>query len=110
MFWLQIVLADVCMVLSVCLCLQSFQGWVLDKEFASKLDKDWDLHTVRDAAYAALAAVGREQLHFRPPDEQNDHKVTCGVKAEYADRVSPKQILSLVLSHHVLSLLASGRV
>jgi hypothetical protein len=23
--------------------------------------------------------VGKEKMHFRPPEEQNDHKVTCGV-------------------------------
>jgi hypothetical protein len=27
----------------------------------------------------ADAQVGKEKMHFRPPEEQNDHKVTCGV-------------------------------
>ena len=77
---------------------QSFQGWVLDKEFAKTLDKGWDLHAVREAAYGALAAVGKQHMHFRPPDEQNDHKVTCGVKTEYADRVGAN-LLQINSSH-----------
>lgn len=68
--------------------LQGFQGWELDNTFAKQLDRQWDLHKVREATYAALAAVGKEQMHFRPPEEQNDHKVTCGVKSVVADRVS----------------------
>jgi hypothetical protein len=43
---------------------------------------------VRDAAYAALAAVGKDAMHFRPPEEQNDHKVTCGVRADVLDAVA----------------------
>lgn len=31
--------------------------------------------------------VGRERMHFRPPEEQNDHKVTCGVQVEALPRV-----------------------
>ena len=66
---------------------QSFQGWTLDQEFAARLDRDWDLEKVRDATYKALAAAGRDRMHFRPPDEQNDHKVTCGVRADILDKV-----------------------
>ena len=32
---------------------------------------------MREAAYKALAQVGKERMHFRPPDEQNAHKVSC---------------------------------
>lgn len=53
--------------------------WVVDQDHVALLDQDWDLNVVRDAAYAALASVGRDSMHFRPPDEQNEHKVTCGV-------------------------------
>ena len=49
--------------------------WVVDAEYASRLDQQWSLEAVRDATYAALAAVGKDSMHFRPPDEQNDHKV-----------------------------------
>lgn len=31
--------------------------------------------------------VGKEQMHFRPPEEQNDHKVTCGVNVSVLQRV-----------------------
>ncbi|PNH08188.1 putative sucrose-phosphatase 1 [Tetrabaena socialis] len=36
----------------------------------------------RDACYKALAEVGKDSMHFRPKDEQNDYKVTCGVSDE----------------------------
>lgn len=49
--------------------------WVEDERHSATLDRGWDLDIVRDAAYSALAKVGRERMHFRPPDEQNDHKV-----------------------------------
>lgn len=50
-------------------------GWEEDKEWSARLDDGWHLNTVREAAYHALAAVGRDVMHFRPPEEQNDHKV-----------------------------------
>lgn len=61
--------------------------WVEDKQYASRLDHEWKLDTVREATYAALAAAGREKMHFRPPEEQNDHKVTCGVHVDVMDQV-----------------------
>ena len=42
---------------------------------------------MRDATYKALTVAGKERMHFRPPDEQNEHKVTCGVKADVIDKV-----------------------
>lgn len=48
--------------------------WVENAEYAAQLNEGWDLNVVREAAYAALAAVGRDHMHFRPPEEQNDHK------------------------------------
>lgn len=67
--------------------LQSFQGWQQDLDFARKLDVGWNLETVREAAYKALATVGRDSMHFRPPEEQNDHKITCGVRTEVLHQV-----------------------
>ena len=49
--------------------------WVVDADHVALLDDVWDLDVVRDAAYVALAKVGRDHMHFRPPDEQNEHKV-----------------------------------
>ena len=66
-------------------------SWVEDAQYASRLDRAWKLDTVREATYAALAAAGRGKMHFRPPEEQNDHKVTCGVHADVMDQVQ-KQI------------------
>lgn len=48
--------------------------WVENAVYAAQLDEGWDLNVVREATYAALAAVGRDHMHFRPPEEQNDHK------------------------------------
>lgn len=50
--------------------------WVVDADHVAMLDDAWDLDVVREATYAALAAVGRENMHFRPPDEQNEHKAS----------------------------------
>lgn len=68
--------------------MQSFQGWSVDENFAARLDEDWDIVKVRNATYKALAAAGKERMHFRPPDEQNDHKVTCGVRADIVEKVA----------------------
>lgn len=52
--------------------------WVVDADHVAMLDYAWDLDIVREATYAALAAVGKDNMHFRPPDEQNEHKVSAG--------------------------------
>lgn len=57
-------------------------SWEEDKGWEAQLQAGWNLTVVREAAYAALAKVGKERMHFRPPDEQNQHKVTCGVKVD----------------------------
>jgi hypothetical protein len=56
--------------------------WVEDAGYVAQLDEDWHLEVVREAAYAALAAVGRDNMHFRPPDEQNEHKVRARVQGQ----------------------------
>ena len=61
--------------------------WAEDAGWAARLDEGWDLDAVRDAAYRALAEAGRDGMHFRPPEEQNAHKVTCGVRVEALPRV-----------------------
>ena len=48
---------------------------VEDMHYSARLDEGWNLEIVREAAYASLAAAGREKMHFRPPEEQNAHKV-----------------------------------
>lgn len=57
--------------------------WVEDVGYAAQLDEDWHLEDVREATYAALAAVGRDNMHFRPPDEQNEHKVRLGAHSAW---------------------------
>ena len=39
------------------------------------LDEAWSVEAVREASYKALAEVGKDSMHFRPPEEQNAHKV-----------------------------------
>lgn len=34
-----------------------------------------------------ISQVGKEVMHFRPPDEQNEHKVTCGLAVAVLPRV-----------------------
>eukprot|EP00878_Enallax_costatus_P014266 GHUV01014922.1.p1 GENE.GHUV01014922.1~~GHUV01014922.1.p1 ORF type:complete len:413 (+),score=120.28 GHUV01014922.1:330-1568(+) len=74
-------------------------GWKEDMGWSKQLDQGWKVAAVRDAAYAALAKVGKDVMHFRPPDEQNDHKVTCGVNCSVLERV---------LDHITASLEAAG--
>uniref|UniRef100_A0A7S0QZA9 Sucrose phosphatase-like domain-containing protein n=1 Tax=Chlamydomonas leiostraca TaxID=1034604 RepID=A0A7S0QZA9_9CHLO len=56
--------------------------WAEDMGWSKTLDADWKLEGAREACYRALAEVGKERMHFRPPEEQNAHKVTCGVRAD----------------------------
>lgn len=63
------------------------KGWQVDEEWRRTLDRGWNVDVVRDAAYKALAMVGKEKMHFRPPEEQNRHKITCGVHASVEEAV-----------------------
>lgn len=60
--------------------------WVVDEDHMALLDEHWDLNVVRDAAYAALAAVGRDAMHFRPKEEQNEHKVSVRVRVKEREK------------------------
>lgn len=83
-------------------------AWRAAPGHAPRLDAGWDLEAVRDAAYAALAAVGRDAMHFRPPAEQNEHKVTCGVHVGALARVA-QDVRERLARHGVrLRLVASG--
>ena len=57
-------------------------AWVEDAVYTARLGHGWDLQAVREAAYSALAAVGKDAMHFRPPGEMNDHKVTPNPHSE----------------------------
>lgn len=84
-------------------------SWVEDLQYASRLDHAWKLDTVREATYAALAAAGREKMHFRPPEEQNDHKVTCGVHVDVIDQVQQQISESLDADGVEARLILSGK-
>lgn len=49
--------------------------WLEDQTWSAQLEEGWHLDAVREATYHAVAAVGRDGMHFRPPEEQNSHKV-----------------------------------
>ena len=53
--------------------------WEEDEEYCHQLDENWKIEAVREAAYAALSAVTKEKMHFRPASEMHAHKITCGV-------------------------------
>jgi hydroxymethylpyrimidine pyrophosphatase-like HAD family hydrolase len=59
--------------------------WEEDAAYSTLLDQGWDLAIAREACYAALAAVGADRMHFRPAEEMNSHKLTCGVRADTVD-------------------------
>lgn len=39
--------------------------WTEDRGWIERLDEGWKLDVVREAAYGALAAVGKGKMHFR---------------------------------------------
>lgn len=61
--------------------------WVEDEAFTASLGQGWQLEGVREACYRALARVGKDAMHFRPPSEMSEHKVTCGVRLDVLDSV-----------------------
>ena len=62
-------------------------GWVEDDGWTHKLDTNWSTELVIQAADVAIKECGAENAHFRPANEQNEHKVTVGVKDEFVDTV-----------------------
>ncbi|WIA20655.1 hypothetical protein OEZ85_005031 [Tetradesmus obliquus] len=83
-------------------------GWQEDKGWAGQLDVGWRVEAVREAAYAALANVGKDSMHFRPPDEQNDHKVTCGVNVGVLQKVLDQLQSSLDAARVQANIIVSG--
>ena len=56
--------------------------WIEDKEWIEQLDVGWDEETVRAGCTNAIRMCGEDSAHFRPEEEQNAHKITCGLKDE----------------------------
>lgn len=84
-------------------------AWVEDGAYSARLGQGWDLQLVREAAYAALAEVGRDAMHFRPPSEMNEHKVTCGVRADVAEAVVAGLADTLAAQRVAHRLVVSGK-
>ena len=60
-------------------------AWREDAAWAASLNEAWSVTVVREASYQALAAVGRDRMHFRPPEEQNEHKVSMAEEGHLCD-------------------------
>jgi sucrose-6F-phosphate phosphohydrolase len=73
--------------------------WVEDGTYAASFT-NWNLESVREAAYKALLQVGKDRMHFRAPEEMNEHKITVGVQLNALENVlsSIKQDLSMSTS------------
>ena len=54
--------------------------WVEDGGWRGQLDHGWDLSLLRALASESISTVGQSVAHFRPPEEQNEHKLTLGVR------------------------------
>ncbi|KAG1661702.1 hypothetical protein FOA52_002038 [Chlamydomonas sp. UWO 241] len=61
--------------------------WAEDTAWSSTLNDAWDVEAVRETGYKALATVGMDLMHFRPKEELNEHKITCGVHTSVLERV-----------------------
>ncbi|GMH38515.1 hypothetical protein BSKO_06399 [Bryopsis sp. KO-2023] len=89
--------------------LNNGQGeWQEDQGWVATLDRDWNLNAVREAAYSALAEAGTDNMHFRPPEEQNEHKVTCGVNVSVLDKVVAHIQKALDANNAKAKLISSG--
>lgn len=55
-----------------------------------------------------LHQVGKDSMHFRPPDEQNDHKVTCGVNVGVLQKVLDQLQSSLDAARVQANIIVSG--
>ncbi|KAL4445901.1 hypothetical protein ABPG77_009100 [Micractinium sp. CCAP 211/92] len=62
-------------------------AWEEDEGYTASLGAGWQLEAVREACYRVLANVGKDAMHFRPPNEMSAHKVTCGVRLDVLEGV-----------------------
>ena len=84
-------------------------AWEEDTAYRSRLGRGWRLDAAREAAYRALVEVGKESMHFRPPAEMNEHKVTCGVHADALERVRARITAELEAAGGAHKLCVSGK-
>lgn len=83
-------------------------AWEEDQAYTSRLGANWNLDAARDAAYAALAAAGKDAMHFRAPSEMNEHKITCGVRADVLGSVLERIATALEADKVEHRLIVSG--
>lgn len=87
-------------------------AWEEDAAYTARLGlgpKGWRLDAAREAAYRALVEVGKDSMHFRPPGEMNEHKVTCGVRADALARVQARITSELEAAGVAHRLIVSGK-
>jgi len=62
-------------------------AWIEDEAWAEALDVNWSCDVVGKILQQVIDKFGSENIHFRPPDEQNKYKLTVGVKDEFVNDV-----------------------
>lgn len=82
--------------------------WQEDERYTASLGQGWQLEGVREACYRALAQVGKEAMHFRPPSEMSEHKVTCGVRLDVLEAVLASISADLAAADVAHKLIVSG--
>lgn len=84
-------------------------GFVEDARWLAELSSGgWDAPAAREAAYAALARAGKEAMHFLPPEDQSELKVSCGVRDDALAQVL--EDLQTGLAKHGASSLAGAQI
>lgn len=63
-------------------------AWIEDEAWTETLDVNWSCDVVREILQQVMDKFGCENIHFRPPDEQNKYKLTVGVKDEFVNDVN----------------------
>ncbi|KAL4425696.1 hypothetical protein ABPG75_009712 [Micractinium tetrahymenae] len=83
-------------------------AWEEDEGYTASLGAGWQLEGVREACYRVLANVGKDAMHFRPPNEMSEHKVTCGVRVDVLEGVVASISADLAASGVAHRLVVSG--
>jgi len=79
-----------------------------DPTWEALLNNGWDVQKVYDAVRSSIAELGADHMHLRDPSEQNDHKVTCGVKVDMLQQAVAGIEAKLSESQVTANIISSG--
>jgi sucrose-6F-phosphate phosphohydrolase len=82
--------------------------WIEEEEWTKKLEIGWSASVVRDACKLAIEICGEERAHFRPEGEQNEHKITCGMKDEVVEKFTKTLSEQLDRANVTAKIITSG--